>query len=84
MGKGITFDTGGLNLKPAEGMYAMKYDMAGAATVLVAAHAIAAAWPQDQSHGLWCTRGEHALGECVSPLGCADDLWRQDGRERQF
>jgi leucyl aminopeptidase len=41
VGKGITFDTGGLNLKPAEGMYAMKYDMAGAATVLVAAHAIA-------------------------------------------
>jgi leucyl aminopeptidase len=29
VGKGITFDTGGLNLKPAEGMYAMKYDMAG-------------------------------------------------------
>jgi leucyl aminopeptidase len=41
VGKGITFDTGGLNLKPAEGMYAMKYDMAGAATVLAAAHAIA-------------------------------------------
>ena len=41
VGKGITFDTGGLNLKPAEGMYAMKCDMAGAATVLVAAHAIA-------------------------------------------
>jgi leucyl aminopeptidase len=41
VGKGITFDTGGLNLKPAEGMYAMKCDMAGAATVLVAVHAIA-------------------------------------------
>jgi leucyl aminopeptidase len=41
VGKGITFDSGGLNLKPAEGMYAMKYDMAGAATVLVAVHAIA-------------------------------------------
>jgi leucyl aminopeptidase len=41
VGKGITFDTGGLNLKPAEGMYTMKCDMAGAATVLVAAHAIA-------------------------------------------
>jgi leucyl aminopeptidase len=41
VGKGITFDTGGLNLKPAEGMYSMKCDMAGAATVLVAAHAIA-------------------------------------------
>ena len=41
VGKGITFDSGGLNLKPAEGMYAMRYDMAGAATVLAAVHAIA-------------------------------------------
>jgi leucyl aminopeptidase len=41
VGKGITFDTGGLNLKPAEGMYTMKCDMAGAATALVAVHAIA-------------------------------------------
>jgi leucyl aminopeptidase len=41
VGKGITFDTGGLNLKPAEGMYTMKCDMAGAAAVLAAAHAIA-------------------------------------------
>jgi leucyl aminopeptidase len=41
VGKGITFDTGGLNLKPAEGMYAMKCDMAGAAAVLAAVHAIA-------------------------------------------
>ena len=41
MGKGITFDSGGLNLKPAEGMYTMRYDMAGAAAVLAAVHAIA-------------------------------------------
>ena len=41
VGKGITFDTGGLNLKPAEGMYAMKCDMAGAATVLAAVQAVA-------------------------------------------
>jgi leucyl aminopeptidase len=41
VGKGITFDTGGLNLKPSEGMYSMKCDMAGAAAVLAAAHAIA-------------------------------------------
>lgn len=34
VGKGITFDTGGLSLKPAEGMVGMKYDMAGSATVL--------------------------------------------------
>jgi leucyl aminopeptidase len=41
VGKGITFDSGGLNLKPAEGMYAMKCDMAGAAAVLAATWAIA-------------------------------------------
>ncbi len=41
VGKGITFDTGGLNLKPGDGMYTMKCDMAGAAAVLAAAHAIA-------------------------------------------
>ncbi len=40
-GKGITFDTGGLSLKPADGMVGMKYDMAGAATVLAATLAIA-------------------------------------------
>lgn len=34
VGKGITFDTGGLSLKPSEGMVGMKYDMAGAATVM--------------------------------------------------
>jgi len=41
VGKGITFDSGGLNLKPGDGMYTMKCDMAGAATVLAATHAIA-------------------------------------------
>jgi leucyl aminopeptidase len=39
-GKGVTFDTGGLNLKPAEGMVLMKKDMAGAAAVLGAALAV--------------------------------------------
>ena len=34
VGKGITFDSGGLSLKPADGMAEMKYDMAGAASVL--------------------------------------------------
>lgn len=34
VGKGITFDTGGLSLKPADAMVGMKYDMCGAATVL--------------------------------------------------
>jgi leucyl aminopeptidase len=41
VGKGITFDSGGLNLKPGDSMYTMKCDMAGAAAVLAATHAIA-------------------------------------------
>ena len=43
IGKGITFDTGGLNLKPADGMYTMKDDMSGAASVVAAVTAIAEA-----------------------------------------
>lgn len=41
VGKGITFDSGGLDIKPAVGMGTMKCDMAGAAAVLAATHAIA-------------------------------------------
>jgi leucyl aminopeptidase len=41
VGKGITFDTGGISIKPAEGMDRMKDDMAGGAAVACAMHAIA-------------------------------------------
>jgi leucyl aminopeptidase len=41
VGKGITFDTGGISIKPAAGMEAMKSDMGGAAAVLAAMTAIA-------------------------------------------
>ena len=34
VGKGVTFDTGGISLKPRDGLHEMKYDMAGAAAVL--------------------------------------------------
>jgi len=42
VGKGVTFDSGGLSLKPSESMLTMKCDMAGAAAVLGAAATIAA------------------------------------------
>ena len=42
VGKGITFDTGGISIKPADGMERMKDDMAGGAAVLGAMRAIAA------------------------------------------
>jgi leucyl aminopeptidase len=41
VGKGVTFDTGGISIKPAEGMEKMKYDMAGGAAVIGAMQAIA-------------------------------------------
>ena len=41
VGKGITFDSGGISLKPGENMELMKYDMTGGATVLGAMRAIA-------------------------------------------
>lgn len=41
VGKGLTFDSGGISLKPGEAMDEMKYDMGGAAGVLGAMHALA-------------------------------------------
>ncbi len=41
VGKGITFDTGGISLKPGEGMDEMKYDMCGAGSVLGTLRAVA-------------------------------------------
>ena len=41
VGKGVTFDSGGLSLKPSAGMLDMKCDMAGAATVVGVMHGIA-------------------------------------------
>src|SRR6202034_2316936 len=41
IGKGVTFDTGGISIKPSEGMEKMRYDMAGGAAVLGAMRAIA-------------------------------------------
>lgn len=41
VGKGITFDTGGISIKPSNAMHEMKYDMAGAAAVMSAIAAVA-------------------------------------------
>jgi leucyl aminopeptidase len=48
IGKGVTFDTGGVSIKPADGMEKMKYDMAGGAAVLGAMRAIAQLKPAIQ------------------------------------
>lgn len=51
VGKGVTFDSGGLDLKPASGMRNMKADMAGAAAVLAAMTALPAAGCRAEVHG---------------------------------
>jgi leucyl aminopeptidase len=45
IGKAVTFDTGGISIKPADGMEKMKYDMAGGATMLGIMRAVAALKP---------------------------------------
>ena len=52
VGKGVTFDSGGLSLKPSDGMKTMKCDMAGAATVLGAMQAIGQLKPKVNVIGL--------------------------------
>ena len=52
VGKGVTFDTGGISLKPGPGMDEMKFDMGGAASVLGAMKAISALKPKINVVGL--------------------------------
>ena len=55
VGKGITFDTGGISIKGADGMDKMKYDMAGAAAMIGAMQAIAALQPGVRVLGIVCS-----------------------------
>ena len=52
VGKGITFDTGGISIKPSDGMEKMKYDMAGGATTIGAMRAIAQLKPSVKVIGI--------------------------------
>ncbi len=54
VGKGITFDTGGISLKPGDRMWEMKGDMAGAAAVLCAMRAIGRLKPSLRVTGILC------------------------------
>jgi len=47
VGKGLTFDSGGISLKPASGMEKMKYDMCGGAAVLAAMQAVGSERPEN-------------------------------------
>src|SRR5208337_4219166 len=54
VGKGITFDTGGISIKPADGMEKMKSDMAGGAAMIGAMRAIALLKPKVKVIGIVC------------------------------
>jgi leucyl aminopeptidase len=68
VGKGVTFDSGGLSIKPNDGMKTMKCDMAGAATVLGAMQAIAKLKLPINIVGL-CGLVENMLGGSAFKLG---------------
>jgi leucyl aminopeptidase len=67
VGKGITFDTGGISIKPAEGMEKMKYDMAGAAAMIGAMRAIAQLKPAARVIGVVCSAENMPDGKAFKP-----------------
>jgi leucyl aminopeptidase len=67
IGKGITFDSGGLDLKPAEGMLRMKDDMSGAAAVLAIMRALPRLAPAVEVHGLIAATENMPSGSAIRP-----------------
>lgn len=67
VGKGITFDTGGISIKPAENMDKMKYDMAGAAAMLGAMRAIAQLKPAVRVVCVVCSAENMPDGRAYKP-----------------
>ena len=68
VGKGLTFDAGGISLKPSAKMDEMKYDMSGGAAVLGVFHALAQLKPKDvEVHGLVPTSENLPDGKANKP-----------------
>ncbi len=67
VGKGITFDTGGISIKPADGMEKMKYDMAGGAAMIGAMRAIALLKPKVRVIGIVCAAENMPSGKAQKP-----------------
>jgi len=67
VGKGITFDTGGISIKPADGMEKMKYDMAGAAAMIGAMRAIAQLKPAARVISVVCSAENMPSGTAYKP-----------------
>jgi leucyl aminopeptidase len=67
VGKGITFDTGGISIKPSDNMEKMKYDMAGGAAMLGAMRAIALLKPKVRVIGIVCAAENMPDGKAQKP-----------------
>jgi|CZKL01.1.fsa_nt_gi leucyl aminopeptidase len=67
VGKGITFDTGGISIKPSDNMEKMKYDMAGGAAMLGAMRAIALLKPKVRVIGIVCASENMPDGKAQKP-----------------
>jgi leucyl aminopeptidase len=67
VGKGITFDSGGISIKPADGMEKMKYDMAGGAAMIGAMRAIAQLRPKLRVIGIVCASENMPSGKAQKP-----------------
>ncbi|HEV2114128.1 MAG TPA: leucyl aminopeptidase, partial [Terriglobales bacterium] len=67
VGKGITFDSGGISIKPADGMEKMKYDMSGGAAMLGAMRAIALLKPKVKVIALVCATENMPSGKAQKP-----------------
>jgi leucyl aminopeptidase len=71
VGKGITFDSGGLSIKPAAGMGEMKHDMSGAANVVALMAAVAAVKPKVEVHAIASCAENMPDGNAYRP----GDIW---------
>jgi leucyl aminopeptidase len=67
VGKGITFDSGGISIKPADGMEKMKYDMAGAGAMIGAMQAVARIQPRAKIIAVICSAENMPDGRAVKP-----------------
>lgn len=67
VGKGVTFDTGGISIKPAEGMHLMRTDMSGGAAVIAALRAIAELELPIKVSGLVPCAENHVSGSAYRP-----------------
>ena len=71
VGKGITFDSGGISIKPSAGMGDMKHDMSGAANVVGLMQIVARMKPNVEVHGIFAAAENMPSGNAYRP----GDVW---------